>query len=131
MMRLVCAAVIATVMTVPAIAATAPKLPADAKKLTGPEITALYDGATFKWTNYSVGATGTVTLDLKKGSEVGTWAKGTAKGKISDTSIHVKDDTFCYKSGKAKEVCSSVYTSGTDIYEVDAKGNVVTQDAKQ
>ena len=130
MIRLPSAAAIAVAMIVPATAATAPTLPAGATKLIGPQITAFYDGATLKFNNFSVGANGTVTLDLKKGTEVGTWATGTAKGKVAGA-IRVKDDTFCYKPGKAKEVCVSVYTSGADIYETDAKGNVISQNQKQ
>jgi len=131
MMRLLCTAAIAVAMIVPAMAAmTAPTLPATAKKLTGAEIMALYDGSTVKWTNFAQGMTGTATSDFKKKTETGTWAAGDKKGNYT-SAISVKGDTFCYKTGKSKEVCNSVYTEGADIYQVNAKGIVESEDQKQ
>jgi hypothetical protein len=73
MMRLLCTALIAGSMIVPALAAvTAPTLPATAKKLTGAEITALYDGALITWDNFTQKEemTGTATLDREGALDV-------------------------------------------------------------
>jgi len=108
---------------------TPPKLPLTAKKLTGAEITALYDGVTVNWHNYALSGTGTATYDLKKGVQTGTWNMGGKSGAINGT-IRVKGDTFCYTVNK-KEECDSVYTDGADIYEVNSKSVVVSKNQKQ
>jgi hypothetical protein len=107
---------------------TPPKLPATAKKLTGAEITALYDGLTVNWHNYALSGTGTATYDLKKGSQTGTWNIGGKSGAINGK-IRVKGDTFCY-TVNSKEECDSIYTDGADIYEVNSKGIVVSKNQK-
>jgi hypothetical protein len=106
-----------------------PKLPATAKKLTGSEITALYDGITVNWHNYALSGTGTATYDLKKGAQTGTWNIGGKSGAINGK-IRIKGDTFCY-TASGKEECDSVYTDGADIYEVNSKGIVVSKNQKQ
>jgi hypothetical protein len=131
MKRLLFTAAIVGSMIVPAMAAmTVPTLPATAKKLTGTEILTLYDGNTVKWTNFAKGMTGTGTSDFKKKTQTGTWAAGDKKGNFTST-ISVKGDKFCYKTGKSKEVCDSVYTDGADTYNVNAKGIVDSEDQKQ
>jgi len=106
-----------------------PKLPPNAKKLTGGEITALYDGETVNWHNYALGGTGNATYDLKKGVQTGTWNIGGKSGAINGK-IRVKGDTFCYTVNN-KEECDSVYTDGADTYEVNSKGVVVSKNQKQ
>lgn len=112
-------------------AGDAPKLPASSKKLTGKDIAALYQGATMKWTNFSMktGAMGTVTFDLAHGKQTGTWEMDGKKGDFKGTA-KVKGDTLCYKAGDNPQECDFVYVDGKDIYEVNKKGIVVSQLAK-
>ena len=128
------ATLIAASMILPAVAGeTPPLLPTTAKKLSGADITALYDGATVNWHRFKVGGTGTTTYDFKTKTISGTWAMGGKKGTFTGK-IRVKEDKFCYTinpANKNKEICGSVYTDGTNIYEVTAKGVVDAQNQKQ
>ena len=58
-----------------AAAVTAPKLPASAKKLSGAEISALFDGATMSFESYAHPnfVTGTANFDLKNRTQTGSW----------------------------------------------------------
>lgn len=116
----------------PAVALDAPQLPATAKKLTGPEIKALYDGASVSFNNFTqkVALTGTDTYDLGKNTHAGTFSIGGKTGTFKG-SIRIKGDLFCHKEGSGKERCASVYTDGADIYEVNAKGTVESMNKKQ
>ena len=131
-MRIIYAALAAILIVIPAVAETPPKLPPTAKKLTGAEITALYDGATIAWNNFTQKITmiGTATFDLKKKTQSRTWQGGGKSGTFTGTA-RVKGSKFCHKVGNTKEVCHSVYIDGTDIYEVSDKGIVDSQNKKQ
>jgi hypothetical protein len=132
-MRLLLASLLAAAIVMPAFAAvTAPPLPSTAKKLTGAEIIALYDGASITWDNFSQKQemTGTADLDLKKKTQTGTWQSGKDSGNFSGTAM-VKGDKFCHRVKPSKEVCDSVYTDGNDIYEVNDKGIVDSKNMKK
>jgi hypothetical protein len=111
--------------TTPAFAIDAPKLPASAKKLSGKEIVALYDGATVSFNNFTAkeSLTGTVTYDFKSKTHKGHYVLGTQSGDFEGP-IRINGNTFCHKENKGKETCSSVYTDGSSIYETNAKGAV-------
>ena len=113
----------------PAIAAEAPSLPKSAKKLTGPEIVALYDGATVKWHDYSVDGTGTSTYDLKGHEQHGTYTIG-GQTKPFTGQIRVKRDQFCFVLVDGTETCRYVYVNGKDIYEVDRNNAVLGKSRK-
>ena len=129
-MRFLCIVLMTASMVVPAVAEAPPKLPATAKKLTGPEITALYDGSSVNWHNYAANGTGTAKYDLKQNKQDVTYNFGGKTGTFTGK-IRVKGDTFCFVPPKAKEVCESVYTDGNDIYEVSSKGIVDGKNQKQ
>ena len=114
-----------------ALAENPPSLPASAKKLTGKEITALYDGATINFNNFTMKQplTGTDTYDLKAHSHQGTYTLGGKSGTFSG-GARVKGDQFCHREGNGIEHCAFVYTDGADIYEVNAKGIVESQNRK-
>jgi hypothetical protein len=116
-------------ITTCAWAVDAPPLPTTAKKLTGAEIEQLYAGA------HSVGVSfqdkkALLTFDVNIGATkktiIGTWAlKGGKSGKV-DMVYDIRGDSWCNKArkGGGKEICTSVYTDGSDVYEVDDKGIV-------
>ncbi|HEY1781399.1 MAG TPA: hypothetical protein VGG79_13390 [Roseiarcus sp.] len=114
-----------------AFAEGAPALPASAKKLPGKEITALYDGATVNFNNYTMkqSLTGTDTYDLRAHSHHGTYTLGGKSGSFSGTA-RVKGDQFCHREGSGGEHCAFVYIEGADIYEVNARGIVESQNRK-
>ena len=114
-----------------AFAESAPALPTSAKKLTGKEITALYDGATVNFNNFTMKQplTGTDTYDLKAHSHQGTYTLAGKSGSFSGAA-RVKGDQFCHREGSGSEHCAFVYTDGADIYEVNAKGIVKSQNHK-
>jgi len=134
MKRVLTTSLLIAALTLPVLAAapTPPTLPPTAKKLTGPEIVKLYDGATITWNNFTqkTEMAGTTTFDFKKGTQTGTWEGGGKKGTFTGK-IRVKGDLWCYKIGNNKETCDSVYMDGQDIYEVNAKGVVDSQNKKQ
>jgi hypothetical protein len=117
-----------------ASAVTAPKLPASAKKLTGAEISALFNGATMTFESYAHPnlVTGTATFDLNNHTQTGTWEaqavkkKGDVKG-----FVEVKGDQWCFKPDPTKEFCNFVYKDGADIYEVSSSNVVVSKEKKQ
>ena len=117
-----------------AAAVTAPKLPASAKKLTGAEISALFDGATLTFESYAHAnlVSGTATFDLKNHTQTGTW-EAAAVNKKGDVSgfVEVKGDQWCFKPDPSKEFCNFVYKDGDDIYEVSSSKVVVAKDKKQ
>jgi hypothetical protein len=117
-----------------ASAVTAPKLPASAKKLTGAEISALFDGATMRFQSYAHPnfVSGTVSFDLKHHAQTGNWEapavnkKGEVKG-----FVEVKEDKWCFNTDQKKEFCNFVYKDGDDIYEVSSSNVVVAKEKKQ
>jgi hypothetical protein len=114
-----------------AFAESPPALPASAKKLTGKEIAALYDGATVSFNNFTMKQplTGTDTYGLKAHAHQGTYTLGGKSGSFSGAA-RVKGDQFCHREGSSSEHCAFVYTDGADIYEVNAKGIVESQNHK-
>jgi hypothetical protein len=116
----------------PALALEAPELPSSAKKLSGSEIVALYDGATIAFNNFTskLPLTGTDTYNFAKKSHSGSYSIGGKRGTFTGQ-IRVKGDMFCHREGKGKETCSSVYTNGVYIYEVNQKGVVESMNQKQ
>jgi hypothetical protein len=115
-----------------AFAIEAPKVPAGAKKLTGAEIIAAYDGNTYVFDNFTEKEplTGKTTYDLKKKTTTGEWAMGKEGGKFKGKA-RIKGDQFCYTVGGQKEKCNFVYEDGPDIYEVDTKGVVTSKIHKE
>jgi hypothetical protein len=117
-----------------AAAVTAPKLPASAKKLTGAEISALFDGATLTFESYAHPnlVSGTATFDLKNHSQTGTW-EAAAVNKKGDVSgfVEVKGDQWCFKPDPNKEFCNFVYKDGDDIYEVSGSKVVLAKEKRQ
>jgi hypothetical protein len=106
----------------------APSLPPTAKKLSGKEIVILYDGFTFKFKDFlsDVPNTGTVTFDFKNRVTSGTLdGYGHTLG-----SIKLDGDKLCNQGG-GFNTCSNVYVDGTDIYEVNSEGIVVSTLQKQ
>lgn len=114
-----------------AYAAKAPSLPPGAKKLSGKEIVALYDGSAVDFDNYTMvmSLAGTGRYDFKHKSIAGNFVMGDKKGKFTG-SIRIKGDRFCYKVNAPKETCVSIYVDGDDIYEVNAKGIVTSKNKK-
>jgi hypothetical protein len=117
-----------------ASAVTAPKLPASAKKLTGAQISALFDGATITFASYAHPnlVTGTATFDLKNHTQTGSW-EAPAVNKKGDVKgfIEVKGDQWCFKPDAKSEFCNSVYQDEGDIYEVSSSHVVVAKERKQ
>ena len=121
------------VLTSSVAALEAPKIPATAKKLSGSEISALYEGSTIAFNNFTMdkSLTGTVAVNIKGGTQSGSYMIGGAeKGEFKGTN-RIRGDRFCYVNGKEKEKCMSVYLDGANIYEVDAKGVVTSMNHKQ
>jgi hypothetical protein len=115
-----------------AAAGSPPSLPSSAKKLSGKEITALYDGSTVNFNNFTTAQslTGTSTYDLKGHLHHGTYSMGGKSGTFSGKA-QVKGDQFCHREGNSSEHCSFVYSDGADIYETNAKGVVESLNRKQ
>jgi hypothetical protein len=119
-------------ITTSAWAVDAPPLPSTAKKLQGPEIEALYVGGHAVGTSFQDKkslVTFDVKMDPKKKTILGNWAlKGGKSGKV-DMNYSIRGDNWCNKArkGGGKEVCVSVYTDGSDVYEVDDKGVVASK----
>jgi len=103
------------------VLAGAPSVPATAKKLSRAEIVALYDGSTFKYTDFRAENpnTGTVTFDLKNLISSGD---DKTYGHFL-TALRLDGDQICGKSG-GYEGCAAVYVDNKDIYEVGADGVV-------
>ena len=116
----------------PCLAVEAPALPSSAKKLNNKEIATLYEGSTISFNNFTMAQplTGTDTYDLKGHKHHGTYTMGGQTGQFSGP-IRVKGDQFCHAEGAGKEHCASVYTDGSDIYEVNSKGVVESKNQKQ
>jgi hypothetical protein len=114
-----------------AMAQSPPALPTSAKKLTGKEISTLYDGATVNFDNFTMKQplTGTDTYDLKAHSHRGTYTLGDKSGSFSGAA-RVKGDQFCHREGGGSEHCDFVYVDGAEIYEVNAKGVVESHNHK-
>jgi len=129
MVRLTAALVgFAFLLTVPALAIKAPRLPATAKKLTAEQIVKLYDGRTISFNNFTLNKplTGQFTLNFRTKTIAGTYTFGTEKGTFKGA-IRISGDSYCYKVRKGKEVCGTVYRDGPRIYEVNAMGKVTSQ----
>ncbi|HVP98700.1 MAG TPA: hypothetical protein VMS87_05455 [Roseiarcus sp.] len=110
------------------VLAGAPSVPATAKKLSGAEIVALYEGSTFKFTDFSsdVPNAGTVTFDFKN---------QISSGELDGyghfiRSLKMDGDQICGQGG-GYTLCRSVYVDGARIYEVDTKGAVRSTLQKQ
>ena len=73
--------------------------------------------------------TGTDTYDLKAHAHQGTYTFGGKSGSFSGAA-RVKGDQFCHREGNGGEHCAFVYTDSADIYEVNAKGIVESQNRK-
>jgi hypothetical protein len=91
-----------------AAAGSPPSLPSSAKKLTGKEITALYDGSTVNFNNFTMAQSlmGTATYDLKGHLHHGTYSMGGKSGTFSGIT-QVKGNQFCHREGNSSEHCSS------------------------
>jgi hypothetical protein len=116
-------------LTSPALAQEAPKLPATAKKITGKEILALYEGKTLTNVGYTPWgvSTGKLTFNIKENSMVSEFKMGEKTG-TATVKVRVKGDTFCWIApNDKKERCHLVHvdTDGT-IYETDDKKVVKT-----
>jgi hypothetical protein len=120
------------VATASASAASAPPLPASAKKLSAAQIVKLYDGKTFAFTTYTgFGvATGTVTYDFKTMTNSGNYQLGFHHGEI-DGKIRIDGDHFCHKVRMDSEHCDFVYVSGKTIFDVDPGGSVRSVNKRQ
>ena len=129
MTNLFAAALFTAAMVVPAMAEAPPPLPGTAKKLTGAEITTLYEGASVKWHNYAGDGTGTAKYNLQAGTQDVDYNMGGQKGSFTDK-IRVNGDKFCY-TVQANETCVLVYTDGNDIYEVTDEGVVASKNQKE
>jgi hypothetical protein len=119
--------------TICAMALEAPALPTTAKKLTGKDIVALYDGSTVKFNNFTKDKplTGSVTYDLKTKSAAGNYVYGGSASANFSQRIRINGSKFCYQVGKDKETCVTVHTDGANIYETDATGTVTSLNQKQ
>jgi hypothetical protein len=118
----------AFLLTFPALAIQAPRLPSAAKKLTAEEIIKLYDGHTISFNNFTLNKplTGQFTFNYKTKTIAGTYVYGTENGTFKGT-IQISGDNYCYKVRKGKEVCGRVYKDGSNIYEVNSMGKVTSQ----
>jgi hypothetical protein len=117
-----------------ALAVTAPKLPASAKKLTGAEISALFGGATMTFQSYAHPnlVNGTATFDLNNHTQTGNWEAAAVKKKGDVKGfVEVKGDQWCFKPDPKEEFCNFVYKDGDDIYEVSSSNVVVAKERKQ
>ena len=127
-----CVILIATLAIVPAFGLDAPKVPASAKRLTGAEIVALYDGNTYAFQTFGKnGVTGVNSYDFKKGVNPGTYVTSNGTKGTFTATIRIKGDQFCYKVGSDKETCIAVYLDGATVYSTDAKGLVTAVAHKQ
>jgi hypothetical protein len=129
MMRLIVALMaLGFLLTIPAVALNAKRVPPTAKKLTAEEIIRLYDGHTVAFSNSSMNKplTGEFTFDFKTKTIAGTYRFGDDKGAFKGT-IRMKGDNYCYKVRKNKEVCATIYRDGANIYEVNSRGTVTSQ----
>ena len=116
------------ILTVPAFAVKAPRLPPTANKLSAEEIIELYDGHTISFNNFTLDKpmTGVFTVNYKAKTVSGTYVYGTEKGTFKAT-VQISGDKYCYRVRKGKEVCGKVYKDGSNIYEVDSWGKVKSQ----
>ena len=135
MMKVACASLILLGLGINiAAAVTAPKLPASAKKLSGAEISALFDGATMSFESYAHPnfVTGTANFDLKNRTQTGSW-EAPAVNKKGDVKgfVEVKGDKWCFKPDAKNEFCNFVYQDGADIYEVSSSHVVVAKEKRQ
>ena len=114
-------------------AVDAPPLPSTAKKLQAKEIEELYVGGHAVGTSFQ-DKKSLVTFDVKMDPEkktiLGKWAiKGGKSGKV-DLVYSIEGDKWCNKpppKAKGKIACTSVFTDGLDVYEVDDKGVVLSK----
>ena len=129
MVRLLAAFVgLGFVLTIPAFAVKAPRLPSTAQKLSAEEIIKLYDGHTISFNNFSLDKplTGVFTVNYKAKTVSGTYVYGAEKGTFKGA-VWISGDDYCYSVRKGKEVCGKVYKDGPNIYEVDSWGKVKSQ----
>src|SRR5438105_2912510 len=94
-------------LPIPCLAIDAPALPASAKKQTGAEIMALYDGQTYAFNNFTEKEplTGQTTYDLEKKITSGKWVMGKSGGDFK-AKARVNGDQFCYTIKGQKEKCT-------------------------
>jgi hypothetical protein len=115
--------------TTPALSLERPKVPASAKKLTGPEIEALYNANVGSFNNLTnkVTLTGRSWMDFKTKTMNGFYTWDEKDHGIFTGKIRIDGDWFCYKPDKDKETCVSVYQDGDTTYETDREGLVTSQ----
>ena len=105
MLRLICAAIILSMVTSSALAAEKAKVPKSAQKLTGNEIVALYDNTWFRFHNFmKPTTTGTFLISFTTKTASGTYVTGKNRGTWLGT-VRIKGDQFCRKINKNKEGC--------------------------
>src|SRR5690349_9087520 len=123
MLRLSYIPILLCLFTTSALAAVAPTLPTSAKKLTGAEVTAVYDKKTLTVNNQTIKPhmTGTFTVDFAKSAVSVDFVQGTHKGAARGVA-RINGDEFCRQFGKDKEDCVSLYADGDTIYEINDKG---------
>ena len=131
MVRFILVAVVLLFTTEMALAVNAPKLPVNARKLTGAEIVALYGVGSFRFHNFTgkQSVTGTFRVNFTKKTASGTFVDGKGKGTWSGT-VRISGDRFCRKISKRREGCVSVYVDGTTIYEVNGSGVVESRNSR-
>jgi hypothetical protein len=107
-----------------AVAAEAPALPSGAKKLTLPEIVALLDGKTVKYTSYSHPDVwkGKTSFDFKKKKFWGTYPNKGKQTKYDPIDLGVGTEGYCYE--KTCDKGMAIYTYKKKIYEVNPDGKV-------
>lgn len=131
MLRLICAAIILSIISSSALTAAKAKVPKSAKKLTGNEIVALYDNTWFNFHNYmKPTTTGTFLVSFTTKTASGTYVTGKKSGTWIGT-VRIKGDKFCRRISKGKEGCVFLYVDGSNVYEVNAKGVLESMNKKR
>jgi hypothetical protein len=112
-------------------AVEAPLLPSTAKKLQASQIEQLYVGGHADGTAFQEKEllTFSVNMNSKKKSITEKWMLKSGKSGKVDLVYYIQGDSWCDKlrKGVGKDICVSVYTDGTDVYEVDNKGAVASK----
>jgi hypothetical protein len=116
-----------------ASAVDAPLLPSTAKNLRARQIEQLYFGGRAEHAAFQQKQllTFSVNLNSQKKSIAGKWVLKSGKSGKVDLVYYIQGDSWCNKRplsvGKGKGISVSVYTDGTDVYEVDNKGADVSK----
>ena len=112
-----------------AMAADAPRLPQDAKKLKTAEIEAIYNDKTLSGEYYGGKAliTWTSTNSTAKRTVNGTWSSSDGGKGTTYFKYAIKNDKWCVTAkGSKKESCVDIYADATYGYEVK-KGLVASR----